>query len=210
MCFAARKWQLHRCQCCVWVGSCTQASGGLLRPASQLNRDMRALGLQVKNPWPNVDAHSGVLLQYYNMKEENFYTVLFGVSRAIGVLSQVSGSQAHRGASSSCDACTYGRLCGCAQPCNAVGATSCSRTQQQQLKALFYTGCAICLTLSESTSWCARCRGCGAARWGCPLKGVAANCYQARANSRVALTAWVTAVSAVLTSLMPVHADQRA
>ncbi len=45
--------------------------------------------MQVKNPWPNVDAHSGVLLQYYNMKEENFYTVLFGVSRAIGVLSQV-------------------------------------------------------------------------------------------------------------------------
>ena len=45
--------------------------------------------VQVKNPWPNVDAHSGVLLQYYGIKEENFYTVLFGVSRAIGVLSQV-------------------------------------------------------------------------------------------------------------------------
>ena len=44
--------------------------------------------MQVKNPWPNVDAHSGVILQYYNIKEENFYTVLFGVSRAIGVLSQ--------------------------------------------------------------------------------------------------------------------------
>lgn len=44
---------------------------------------------QVKNPWPNVDAHSGVLLQHFNIKEENFYTVLFGVSRAIGVLSQV-------------------------------------------------------------------------------------------------------------------------
>ena len=50
--------------------------------------------LQVKNPWPNVDAHSGVLLQYYGIKEENFYTVLFGVSRAIGVLSQV---RAHAG-----------------------------------------------------------------------------------------------------------------
>ena len=47
-------------------------------------------GAQVKNPWPNVDAHSGVLLQYYGIKEENFYTVLFGVSRAIGVLSQVT------------------------------------------------------------------------------------------------------------------------
>lgn len=48
----------------------------------------------MKNPWPNVDAHSGVLLQYYGIKEENFYTVLFGVSRAIGVLSQV---RAHAG-----------------------------------------------------------------------------------------------------------------
>jgi len=40
---------------------------------------------KVKNPWPNVDAHSGVLLQYYGMKEMNYYTVLFGVSRALGV-----------------------------------------------------------------------------------------------------------------------------
>ena len=46
---------------------------------------------QIKNPWPNVDAHSGVLLQHYGLKEEGFYTVLFGVSRALGVLSQVSG-----------------------------------------------------------------------------------------------------------------------
>jgi citrate synthase len=43
---------------------------------------------KVKNPWPNVDAHSGVLLQHYGLKEESFYTVLFGVSRALGVLAQ--------------------------------------------------------------------------------------------------------------------------
>lgn len=49
---------------------------------------------KVKNPWPNVDAHSGVLLQYYGMTESNFYTVLFGVSRAIGVLSQGVWSRA--------------------------------------------------------------------------------------------------------------------
>ena len=49
---------------------------------------------KVKNPWPNVDAHSGVLLQYYGIREENFYTVLFGVSRAIGVLSQGVWSRA--------------------------------------------------------------------------------------------------------------------
>ena len=44
---------------------------------------------KTKNPYPNVDAHSGVLLQYYGLKEENFYTVLFGVSRAFGVLPQL-------------------------------------------------------------------------------------------------------------------------
>jgi len=49
---------------------------------------------KVKNPWPNVDAHSGVLLQYYGITEQNFYTVLFGVSRAIGVLSQGVWSRA--------------------------------------------------------------------------------------------------------------------
>jgi len=47
--------------------------------------ELAALG-KVANPWPNVDAHSGVLLQYYGMTEMNFYTVLFGVSRALGVL----------------------------------------------------------------------------------------------------------------------------
>eukprot|EP01125_Pyxidicula_operculata_P023018 TRINITY_DN9768_c0_g1_i1.p1 TRINITY_DN9768_c0_g1~~TRINITY_DN9768_c0_g1_i1.p1 ORF type:complete len:472 (+),score=101.23 TRINITY_DN9768_c0_g1_i1:23-1417(+) len=44
---------------------------------------------KAKNPWPNVDAHSGCLLQHYNMVEENFYTVMFGVSRALGVLSSL-------------------------------------------------------------------------------------------------------------------------
>lgn len=41
------------------------------------------------NPWPNVDAHSGVLLQYYGMKEMNYYTVLFGVSRALGCMASL-------------------------------------------------------------------------------------------------------------------------
>jgi|TARA_B110000977_G_scaffold142580_2_gene180952 citrate synthase len=49
---------------------------------------------KVRNPWPNVDAHSGVLLQYYGITEENFYTVMFGVSRALGVLSQLTLSRA--------------------------------------------------------------------------------------------------------------------
>ena len=44
---------------------------------------------KTKNPYPNVDSHSGVLLWHYGFKEYNYYTVLFGVSRAMGALSQV-------------------------------------------------------------------------------------------------------------------------
>merc|ERR1711957_820445 len=44
---------------------------------------------KTKNPWPNVDSHSGVLLQHYGFKEHEYCTVLFGVSRAMGVLSQL-------------------------------------------------------------------------------------------------------------------------
>lgn len=41
---------------------------------------------KAKNPWPNVDAHSGCVLYHYGIEEFDFYTVLFGVSRAQGVL----------------------------------------------------------------------------------------------------------------------------
>lgn len=44
---------------------------------------------KAKNPWPNVDAHSGCLLVHYGVVEYDFYTVLFGVSRALGVLSSL-------------------------------------------------------------------------------------------------------------------------
>lgn len=44
---------------------------------------------KTKNPYPNVDAHSGCLLQHYGLVEEDYYTVMFGVSRAIGVLSSL-------------------------------------------------------------------------------------------------------------------------
>ncbi len=44
---------------------------------------------KVKNPWPNVDAHSGALLIHYGMEEFEFYTVLFGVSRSLGVLASL-------------------------------------------------------------------------------------------------------------------------
>ena len=44
---------------------------------------------KVKNPWPNVDAHSGVLLFHYGIVEYDFYTVLFGVSRSLGVMASL-------------------------------------------------------------------------------------------------------------------------
>lgn len=44
---------------------------------------------KIKNPWPNVDAHSGALLKHFGLVEEDFYTVLFGVSRALGVLASL-------------------------------------------------------------------------------------------------------------------------
>ncbi|WP_341841277.1 citrate (Si)-synthase, eukaryotic [Chitinophaga caseinilytica] len=49
---------------------------------------------KVKNPWPNVDAHSGALLLHYGLKEYEFYTVLFGVSRALGVLASLCWDRA--------------------------------------------------------------------------------------------------------------------
>ncbi|MFM2386730.1 MAG: hypothetical protein RL660_1487 [Bacteroidota bacterium] len=54
---------------------------------------LESLG-KIKNPWPNVDAHSGALLKYYGLVEEDFYTVLFGVSRALGVLASLCWDRA--------------------------------------------------------------------------------------------------------------------
>ncbi|MCF3107439.1 citrate (Si)-synthase, eukaryotic [Niabella sp. CC-SYL272] len=54
---------------------------------------LQSLG-KVKNPWPNVDAHSGALLVHYGMKEYEYYTVLFAVSRSLGVLSSLCWDRA--------------------------------------------------------------------------------------------------------------------
>jgi citrate synthase len=54
---------------------------------------LQSLG-KIKNPWPNVDAHSGALLVHYGMIEYEFYTVLFAVSRALGVLSSLCWDRA--------------------------------------------------------------------------------------------------------------------
>jgi citrate synthase len=54
---------------------------------------LQSLG-KVKNPWPNVDAHSGALLVHYGMVEYEYYTVLFAVARSLGVLSSLIWSRA--------------------------------------------------------------------------------------------------------------------
>ncbi len=54
---------------------------------------LQSLG-KIKNPWPNVDAHSGALLVQFGMVEYEFYTVLFGVSRSLGVLASLCWDRA--------------------------------------------------------------------------------------------------------------------
>jgi citrate synthase len=44
---------------------------------------------KARNPWPNVDAASGSLLYHYGIKEFQFYTVLFSMSRSLGIVSQM-------------------------------------------------------------------------------------------------------------------------
>ena len=44
---------------------------------------------KAKNPWPNVDAQSGAIQWYYGVKEYEYYTVLFGVGRALGIAANI-------------------------------------------------------------------------------------------------------------------------
>jgi len=44
---------------------------------------------KAKNPWPNVDAQSGVVQWHYGVTQFDFYTVLFSIGRAFGVLSNI-------------------------------------------------------------------------------------------------------------------------
>lgn len=49
---------------------------------------------KTKNPYPNVDATSGCVLYHYGLKEFKYYTVIFGVSRALGCLTQIVWARA--------------------------------------------------------------------------------------------------------------------
>ena len=48
----------------------------------------------VSNPYPNIDAASGSLLMHYGLTQSDFYTVMFGVSRAFGIMSALVWSKA--------------------------------------------------------------------------------------------------------------------
>lgn len=43
---------------------------------------------KIKDPWPNVDAASGSLLYHYGLRELPYYTVVFALSRALGIGAQ--------------------------------------------------------------------------------------------------------------------------
>jgi len=49
---------------------------------------------KAKNPWPNVDAQSGVIQWYYGVTQYEYYTVLFGIGRALGVLANITWDRA--------------------------------------------------------------------------------------------------------------------
>ncbi|KAJ8306771.1 hypothetical protein KUTeg_015674 [Tegillarca granosa] len=44
---------------------------------------------KISNPYPNVDAVTGTLLNAMGLTDSNFYTVLFGMSRCIGIACQI-------------------------------------------------------------------------------------------------------------------------
>merc|ERR1712106_1115906 len=107
----------------------------LFKLVSQLYKIVPGVLLEqgkAKNPWPNVDAHSGVLLQHYGMTEMNYYTVLFGVSRALGCFSQMIWSRA------------TGLPWSDPSPCRPRASRSSSSKQQHKLKL------SLCLSNSEN------------------------------------------------------------
>jgi citrate synthase len=54
---------------------------------------LSAMG-KVKNPWPNVDAITGAIQYHYGITQFDFYTVLFGVSRLLGLTAHAVWSRA--------------------------------------------------------------------------------------------------------------------
>ncbi len=49
---------------------------------------------KVKNPWPNVDAINGTMQYHYGVTQTEFYTILFGMSRILGLTAHAVWSRA--------------------------------------------------------------------------------------------------------------------
>jgi len=60
----------------------------LVQLTSEVAPDVLKEHGKTKNPFPNVDAASGCVLYHYGVREFKYYTVIFGVSRALGALTQ--------------------------------------------------------------------------------------------------------------------------
>lgn len=65
-------------------------------PLFQLSLSLRKVGSdflkkqpKVSNPYPNVDAVSGSLLSACGLTDDDYYTVLFGLSRTVGIAAQI-------------------------------------------------------------------------------------------------------------------------
>ncbi|KAJ7285911.1 citrate synthase-like protein [Mycena rebaudengoi] len=66
----------------------------LVKKTSEVAPDVLKEHGKTKNPYPNVDATSGCVLYHYGLKEFKYYTVIFGVSRALGALTQLVWARA--------------------------------------------------------------------------------------------------------------------
>jgi len=66
----------------------------LVEKVYQILPDILKQNEKVKNPWPNVDAINGTLQHYFGLNEMDFYTVLFGFSRILGITTHVTWSRA--------------------------------------------------------------------------------------------------------------------
>jgi len=66
----------------------------LVNKTSEVAPDVLKEHGKTKNPYPNVDATSGCVLYHYGFTEFKYYTVIFGVSRALGALTQLVWARA--------------------------------------------------------------------------------------------------------------------
>ncbi|KAH0583957.1 hypothetical protein H2248_009540 [Termitomyces sp. 'cryptogamus'] len=66
----------------------------LVNKTSEVAPDVLKEHGKTKNPYPNVDATSGCVLYHYGLDQFKYYTVIFGVSRALGALTQLVWARA--------------------------------------------------------------------------------------------------------------------